>query len=180
MAPPACVDDLREENDAPADAGRLGPGAYEDLVVCGDDDWYAVDVCAGGTLTVVAGFAHAEGDLDLALHDPAGARLAFSASADDDERLTFAAANDATVLVRVFGFGGAENAYDLALVVADCAADLCVDDAREDDDGLDEAHAARRAAGYGGRPPDIAAGAGGGFAAATTTGSRSRCAPAAW
>ena len=78
-----CVDDRLEENDGPADAAPLPAGEADGLRVCGgDDDWYAVEICAGGTLTIDARFAHAAGDLDLSLHTRAGLLLAESTSAD--------------------------------------------------------------------------------------------------
>ena len=41
--------------------------------------------------------------------------------------------------MRVFGFGGAENAYRLAAAVNDCDGPVCVDDDIEDNDARDDA-----------------------------------------
>ena len=62
---PICVDDDFEENDVPAEAMEIVPGdVYEGLAVCGDADWYAIEVCGDGVLSVLAAFRHADGDLD--------------------------------------------------------------------------------------------------------------------
>jgi hypothetical protein len=71
----ACPDAL-ENNDAATAARAIQIGAIADLQLCvgtaagfpaNDPDWYSVFVPAGATLTVNAGFAHADGDIDVAL-----------------------------------------------------------------------------------------------------------------
>ena len=66
-------DDDFEENDTLETAAEVEPGEYGGLIVSGDDDFFALDVCAGGTLTASIAFAHADGDLDLQVLDAAGA-----------------------------------------------------------------------------------------------------------
>ena len=115
------LDDDLEDNDTLETAGELLPGEYTELFVAeGDDDWYAVDACAGGTLTATLTFVHADGDLDLAIHASNGARVAASEGSADEEALSVRAEVDTTAYVRVYGFFGAANTYDLSLVIEGC------------------------------------------------------------
>ena len=45
---PVCADDRLEENDSPADAAPIDDAPLQ--ACAGDDDWFVVDVCAGGQL----------------------------------------------------------------------------------------------------------------------------------
>ncbi len=137
---PVCEDDALEENDDPAAARALAPGAYAGLQVCaGDLDWYGVEVCAGGTVTVDVAFTHAAGDVDAVLFGGDGTPLVRAETADDGERLVYASAAAQRLSLAVYGFGGAENAYALNVAVDGCDADFCADDALEDNDGPDTA-----------------------------------------
>ena len=63
---PACRDDDEDNDDR--DAHRGCSRLYEDLQICADDeDWYLINVCEGGRLTVEVQFIDVDGDLDLAL-----------------------------------------------------------------------------------------------------------------
>jgi hypothetical protein len=109
-----CADDGFEENDSCEQAALVSPGTYTGLHVCpSDDDWYAVDLQEGDTITATILFAHAEGDLDMALHYPNCELLAASQSSTDNEQLVYQAASAGTYHIRVYGFRGAENDYDL-------------------------------------------------------------------
>ena len=139
---PACPDDDFEDNDTLQGAPPLAPGTYDNLAVCaGDEDWFAVEVCGGGTLTVEASFVDADGDLELGLYDAAGAQIVSSETGADTERITHPAAADAVVYVRVWGFRDAENAYRLDVQLADCAGPICADDDFEENDVIDAAAA---------------------------------------
>ena len=114
----SCVDDAFEDNDDLAGAVPIPPGEHEGQICAGDQDWFSVDVCAGGTLTVDLVFANASGDLDMGLRSADGSLIAASASATDDEQIVYTVDHDATVIIQIVGYAGAQNAYglDVALV----------------------------------------------------------------
>ncbi|MEZ4436265.1 MAG: hypothetical protein R3F65_28030, partial [bacterium] len=119
-------DDGFEPNDAIDAAVGVDAGLYEGLAVCGDDDFYAIDVCANGTVTVDLYFVDDDGDVDLA-QVPAGPS---STSTSDDERIVIVNGDaDATVTWRVYGFNGAQNAYAMRVTVDGCEdiAPICPD-----------------------------------------------------
>ncbi|MEZ4434985.1 MAG: hypothetical protein R3F65_21480 [bacterium] len=61
-------------------------GSYADLSICGDDvDFYAIEICAGGTLTLDVLFTHAGGDIDVLFGD-ADDIITSSESGSDNER----------------------------------------------------------------------------------------------
>ncbi|MCB9553331.1 MAG: lamin tail domain-containing protein [Myxococcales bacterium] len=143
-ADPACVvcpDDANEPNETIADATPVMAGAYADLAICGDGDVdvYAIELCAGGTITVDVTFIHEAGDLDADLRDGADAEIDTSTGTTDAEQLVYTNRGAvATYYIRVFGFNGAQNPYDLAIVIEGCdggAVELC--DNGQDDDGDD-------------------------------------------
>ena len=109
LCPP---DDAFEENDTRATAAPVALGVVVAGAAC-DDDWYRVDLVAGDEITVTATFAHAGGDLDMALHDPSGALVAAAGSGTDDEVIVHTATETGAYAVRVFGFGGDTNTYAL-------------------------------------------------------------------
>lgn len=107
-------DDRFEENDDQAAAAELpGSGDYGDLVIDGDDDWFVVEVPAGGVEVAIA-FRHADGDLDLALHDGAGRRLERSQGVADEEVVRHAGSGG-RVWVRVYGYAGAGGDYSVSI-----------------------------------------------------------------
>jgi hypothetical protein len=114
-------DDIFEENDSTPTATRLNNGAVVNAIACrNDDDRYAIDVPRDCTVRVTASFQHADGDVDVALLDPGGAQVGLSNGSSNLESITFtpASASQAPHIVRVFGFGNAENAYDLGVTVS--------------------------------------------------------------
>jgi len=141
--PPACDDDLHEDNDRASEAAVLTPGQHRDLVLCPDDpDWFGVDVPEGGGLEAAIRFVHDEGDLDAGLFDSGGAVLVESVGRRDEERLVGQDLAAGRYLLRVHGYGGAGNGYDLDLRVTD-APPACEPDPAEDNDHPDAATAVR-------------------------------------
>ena len=116
-----CNDDRLEENDSCLDAAEVVPRTYDGLLVCfNDDDWYVVDLAVGDTLDVVIGFTHDPflGDLDMELYGSDCATwLGSSRSETDDERIVYTAASGGKHYIRVFGWEGAVNAYDMTVQV---------------------------------------------------------------
>jgi len=99
-----CVDDGFEPNDTRQTAIPLqAGGSRAELAMCeGDEDWFAVAVQAGRTLTVRIDFFHSSGDLDLELWD-AGGVLDASRTTNDWEQVQYVAPADAVLYVRVSG-----------------------------------------------------------------------------
>lgn len=111
---PACPPDADEENDGPEAAAPRAPGRYEGATTC-DEDWYRLEACPGRRVTAWARFDHRFGDIDVELYDDRGIRQVRSASTTDDEGVAFRAGRDAPLFLRVFGYGGAINGYDLEI-----------------------------------------------------------------
>ena len=101
-APPACVADSLEPNDALTPA-PITAGSYPDLTVCDVDnsDWYSLEVLAGDLITAALTFSNAEGDVDLYLYDPAGVEVTRSWTTDDNEYVEFEADVDGAWLIQV-------------------------------------------------------------------------------
>ena len=59
-------DDRFDPNQDQNGARQIQPGEYEDLILHGDEsDWYRLEVCAGGLLTVSVNHPFDGGDIDL-------------------------------------------------------------------------------------------------------------------
>lgn len=114
---PPCLATPEEPNDSAASAFTVvPPWSLETAICAGDEDWYAIDVPVGGTVEVELAFRHALGDIDVEGFDAAapGALVLQSNSATDGERIEFGPAARATrLLVRVYGWDGATNAYTM-------------------------------------------------------------------
>jgi hypothetical protein len=133
-----CSDDEWEPNDGYVDATYLTLVDDETLTICGNHDYYLMDLKAGQTLKVSIGFYHEYGDLDLAIEATDGSWLASSQSTDDDESVSYTASEDIEVLVFVHGYAYAENRYRLSHRVIESAAG-CPDDDYEPNDSRDQA-----------------------------------------
>ena len=124
----SCANDALEPNDAPEAARALGLGDHEALEICGgDQDFFRLTTAPGVPLEVLAFFEHRYGDLDLELRALDGVTvLATAASEKSIEELTYTSPSGGDVLLRVYGVGGARNAYALAVRHGDasqCPAD---------------------------------------------------------
>ena len=124
--PGDCAPDFWEDNDDLEHAAQTSeceePSCGQGLTAChGDADWYAIEVPPDSWLYVGAVFEHAEGDIDLRLHELGGALLDESTSQDDDELVAdfFPAGGEAAFEVRLASDSGVVdgNTYDLALSV---------------------------------------------------------------
>ena len=118
----ACAADDRDPDDDEAPGAPAAAGAYQGALCLGDDDWYAVDVDDGQSLTATLRFTHADGDLDLWVYAWDGvepALLARSEGSADRESVRLEDPGAGTYLVRVVAGGaGAENAYTLEVETA--------------------------------------------------------------
>ncbi len=148
-----CVADAYEAeggNNDVATATLIEPGRFDQLSICqGDADLFRVRVGEGQSIRVTATFDNIRGDLDLAmaLRLPEDEALSFdyqSTNGDVDLESVHEpcapATADGEAVVFVFGYEGSENVYDLEVEVGDgdCAANQCVDDALDDNDGFDD------------------------------------------
>ncbi|MFH1811761.1 MAG: PPC domain-containing protein [Pseudomonadota bacterium] len=140
-ATPTCVDDANENNDTQATARSLPSNNFNGQICAGDDDYYKVDLSAGETLVVDLIFTHSQGDLDMRLLDPAGAIMVSSTTGTDNERISFPVRLSGMYAIRIYGYGGAENAYTLRTTVS---AELAcpADDNLEQNDTFDQARVA--------------------------------------
>jgi hypothetical protein len=115
----SCVDDFAEDNDDAARAVELTQeGIPNALDLCPEDeDWFAVQLAAGEPLRVYLDFANANGDIDVAVYDPAGTtQLGVSQGVTDQEEVSIVAGSAGLYLVRVYLYnegGDPGNAYDL-------------------------------------------------------------------
>ena len=121
------IGDGFEENDSRETATSLTPGTYPDLIaqINNDNDWYAVEVCAGsdlGDLSVTVQFAHTLGDIELYVFGALSTVIGSSATPTDLEEvvLTGLAAGTYFILVLNVGTSSDGNFYDLIVDVT-CA-----------------------------------------------------------
>jgi hypothetical protein len=134
------VADRIEDDDDLAGAELLSSNLYGHLTIEeDDDDWIAIDVCAGGTLDAEIRFTDSLGDLDMTLYDASESYLAGSGSTTDHERIDYVNEGAAARLyLKVYGFLGATNSYDLSLRVSGCEGGY-EQDSLEDNDSASEA-----------------------------------------
>lgn len=101
-----CIQDPLENNDAIATAtpiagwqARMGTAV---TVSTGDDDFYAVPVCAGVSVAASVNFVNANGNIDLELRNATGASvLAFSRSlSNNSETISYNAVRTETLFLR--------------------------------------------------------------------------------
>ena len=116
-----CPDDDRyEENDSSLTATPMNGGAALNGIICAaDEDRFKIAVPAVGCVVrAKSHFVHADGNLELSLLNPSGAVVVSSTGVTNDESVTFTAAAVGDHVVRVFGAGAAEGAYDVGVTVS--------------------------------------------------------------
>ena len=128
---PTCDGDAFEPNDTFAAAATITAGSY-DLVQCDsdDDDFLAVELTAGDTLTATLAFEDDVNDIDVQLLDTDGTTvLDRSTSVLDSEEVSHTAATTGTYFIRVYALGDTPNPYDLTVTVTEGTApeDICAD-----------------------------------------------------
>jgi len=121
-APSPLAGDGFEPNDSTALASTTGGSFSADglTITAADVDVFRLDVTAGARIDARIAFAHAAGDLDMALFvgNTDGGPIARADSATDDEALVVENAAAGTYFLVVLGYSGATNTYD-ALVTVD-------------------------------------------------------------
>lgn len=117
-----CTDDLEgpsgEHGDDAASATRLPPVDQTRQICDYDDDYYTFDVAERTDVRIQVLFGHADGDIDIALLDENGAQVATGVSSDDNEVLE-ETLDPGTYVLRVYGYRGARNAYNVFVVSSD-------------------------------------------------------------
>jgi len=109
-------DDAQEPNDSCATARALAAGTYSGLVVKRlNEDWYALPVPVGSTLTVSMTFTHANGDVDVQLLNACGGAVAVDRNANtNNESFTYVNNSaSSTVYMRVYLGADTRNDYSL-------------------------------------------------------------------
>ena len=146
LPPPDCTDDSWESNNEYDDGNLLAEGVYTGMVSCPyDDDYYQVVADDNHSLTVALTFSHDQGDVQLELFNTVGVLFARRITDTDDESVTVNVGKTGVYTVRVWQDAGTEGVdYDLDIsvgTVVEVAPDLCVDDAFEPNEDVDNATA---------------------------------------
>lgn len=113
-----CLADAWEPN-PPGSPSLVTWGTHGPLTVCPRDiDAFQIDLPVARRALVRVAFEHVNGDLDATLHDATGVLVEQSLSVDDDEELgPFGPGG--TWEIRVFGYDGASNDYELHVLDPD-------------------------------------------------------------
>ncbi len=123
----SCIDDDDEPNDSQSAATRLAaPGTYDNLILCPNDvynlndDWYAVALGAGDTLTaVMTGLGTS--DLDLDIDSPDGTLVGYSGGNSDNEQASAKFCTGGLAYVHIYalpnGSAVAEDGYSLTFSI---------------------------------------------------------------
>ena len=102
---PGLCEDPFDPNDALDAAAPIQPGIYDQLTLCGDDDWYLITLDATGPLEVFMTPAPDAGDLDLEVWDDAGNRLVRSERpAGETEGIGGDSVDPGNYYFRVYGY----------------------------------------------------------------------------
>lgn len=110
------LDDSYEENDSQSAATLVRAGSYPNLR-CNDDDWFKVTLPNSGDLKIDVDFQHSDGDLDITVHNGTD-QLGKSDSTSNRETVELSNLAAGTYFVRVYGYNGAKNDYELTVTAA--------------------------------------------------------------
>jgi hypothetical protein len=113
------LDDRMEQNDTCVEQTQLPTGWYHGLMVYSSDaDFYRVHIPRSSHIIVTVEFAHAEGDIDLALTVPTcpATPIALSATQTDNESLSYLNLGpSADFFINVYLASGSCNDYSLSI-----------------------------------------------------------------
>jgi len=131
--PSGCGNDPYEPDNGPGSAASMDEGSYKDIPICpeGDEDWYGLVLKKGDIVTVSLKFKHSDGDIDMKLQDSGGHGIGSSASSSDNENITKEIKKDGTYYVKVYGYHGAQNTYDMDVKIKHNDPSACTDDEYE-------------------------------------------------
>jgi subtilisin family serine protease len=130
-------DDGYENNDTQAAATPVAMGDSLQAAACSnDDDWFELPLDIYQTVAVDVLFSHSVGDIDVEIYDANGDFLFDSTSASDNEQIVFTSLGDDVFYIRVYGWEGAQNRYQMNLVPD---ANRCLDPYEKNDNSGDAA-----------------------------------------
>jgi len=100
---------------SPEAAVPIEAGSRQGLKICaGGSHYFSYVSTSDRVVSVSVTFTHSAGDLDLAVsHD--GEQLGLSDSTNNGESVSVAARRGEQILIRVYGYAGASNTYDLTI-----------------------------------------------------------------
>ena len=138
---PLIVTDALEDNNSIAEATVLGSVpqiTLNNLSIhnATDEDFFKITANATGSLVINALFVDAVGDLDIELQDAGGNQIALSNSFTDNEQIIVPVVGQEMYFLRVFGFGGSVNNYDLEIENFAVPVPISVDLVPADDTGM--------------------------------------------
>jgi hypothetical protein len=123
----AGADDAQEQNDTCATARAVTAGtAYNNLVVKRlDEDWYAIPLAVGSTMSMNMTFTHANGDVDVQLFSDCAGAAVLSRTADtNNEVFTFLNSTTSnTIYMRVYLGADTRNNYSFSFTISTPAPD---------------------------------------------------------
>jgi len=133
--PSGCRGDPLEPNDGQGQATRVATQRLENLEICpeGDEDFFVLSLKKQDSVRIVVEFTHADGDIDAKVFDESGRTIASATSSNDNEEIQFEAAQDGAYYLKVYGYGGAKNKYNLDVRITPAQL-ACEDDQYEDND----------------------------------------------
>jgi Cys-rich repeat protein len=111
-------------NNTSLDAVQLSAGEFlPNMRICpNNEDWYVLSANAGQHIVIHVDYAHAAGrDIDIRLFNSSSQtepnQVASSVGTDGTEDIDFTVVTSGNHFLKVFGFQGGENAYDLSVDV---------------------------------------------------------------
>ncbi|MCA9564810.1 MAG: hypothetical protein KC561_15040, partial [Myxococcales bacterium] len=113
-----CVEDSFEP-DGISSPQLLSAGSLSDMGLCNGDDFWRIDLRSGMRAQIDIQFSHALGDVDMAIVRPDQSIVAVSEGVADFEHLTYMATSDESIILRVYGYDGAQNSYSIDLSLED-------------------------------------------------------------
>ena len=117
---PACIDDSYEPFDSRECAAAATEGITVGYQICpGDEDWWSLWAEPGELVAAAALFEHAEGNIDIALYDPAGTLVGVGDSESSNDLATATAQTSGPYTLQVTVQDDGEvpgNLYDLSFV----------------------------------------------------------------
>ena len=94
--------DAFEDSDTRLTAQNLPFGLTENLTSCPfDQDWYRIEIAGDRRLLIEASFTHVEGNINLALFDPAGNAIVSALSGTDNETIDYRTPDTGPYFLRV-------------------------------------------------------------------------------
>lgn len=116
--------DRFEPNGRLDSAARIEPGNYSELgILGGETDYYAIDLAEGEELSASRQLEEPGGELEVAIVDADGERLASADSGATNATATVTAPADGTYYIAVSGVDGATSTYDLSVSVGPSESD---------------------------------------------------------